>query len=69
MNFSDVSHIDWEKPPGKEGTIHYQVGRHHYNYDPIKKQFKGLNNKLQKKLLKNPEVQQAIQKGLKNIKN
>jgi RHS repeat-associated protein len=62
-------HIDVENPnPGQRpGQIHYQDGVNKYIYDVESGQFEGLSNTQSKQLLSKPEVQQAIDKGLKYL--
>ena len=61
--------IDVENPnPGQRpGQIHYQDGTGKYIYDVGKREFKGLSATKNEQLLSRPEVQQAIQKGLKYL--
>jgi RHS repeat-associated protein len=61
--------IDVENPnPGQRpGQIHYQDGAGKYIYDVGKGEFQGLSATQNRELLSQPEVQQAIQKGLKYL--
>jgi RHS repeat-associated protein len=59
--------IDVENPnPGKRpGQIHYQdKDNNKYLYNPEKKEFIGASKSLNKELLRRPEIQRAIQRGL-----
>jgi RHS repeat-associated protein len=62
-------HIDVENPnPGQRpGQIHYQDGVNKYIYNVESGEFEGLSNTQSKQLLSKPEVQQAIDKGLKYL--
>jgi RHS repeat-associated protein len=62
--------IDVENPnPGQRpGQIHYQDGSGKYIYDVAKGEFQGLSKTQNGQLLSRPEVQQAIQKGLKYLR-
>jgi RHS repeat-associated protein len=60
--------IDVENPnPGQRpGQIHYQdKDNKKYLYNPVRKEFIGASKSLNKELLRRPEIQKAIQKGLK----
>jgi RHS repeat-associated protein len=62
-------HIDVENPnPGQRpGQIHYQDGANKYIYNVESGEFEGLSSTQSKQLLSKPEVQQAIDKGLKYL--
>ncbi len=59
--------IDVENPnPGQRaGQIHYQSGKTKLLYDPNTKSFIGASKSLNKQLMNDPQIQRAIQKGLK----
>jgi filamentous hemagglutinin len=59
--------IDVENPnPGKRpGQLHYQSGDTKYLYDPKTKTFIGASKSENKRILSNPEIKKAIEKGLK----
>lgn len=61
--------IDVENPnPGQRpGQLHYQDASGKYIYDITKKEFQGLSKTANENLLSKPEVQQAIEKGLKYL--
>jgi RHS repeat-associated protein len=65
----DGERIDVENPnPGQRpGQIHYQDGGGKYIYDVGTGQFQGLSKTKSDELLSKPEVQAAIQKGLKYL--
>jgi len=58
--------IDVENPnPGQRpGQVHYQSGNTKYLYSPTTKSFIGASKSENKRLLSNPEIQKAIEKGL-----
>jgi hypothetical protein len=59
--------IDVENPnPGQRaGQIHYQSGNTKLLYDPNRKSFIGASKSLNKQLMNDPQIQKAINKGLK----
>ena len=61
--------VDVENPaPGKRaGQIHYQDSTGKYIYDVQSGRFQGLSETKNQQLLSRPEIQQAIQKGLKYL--
>jgi filamentous hemagglutinin len=61
------SRIDAENPnPGqRSGQIHYQEGDKKFLYDPKTKTFTGAGRALNRALVRNPAVRQAIDKALK----
>ena len=65
----DGGRLDWENPaPGKRpGQIHFQQNGNKYIYDSETNAFRGMPNKMQKRLMKDPNFRKAIDKGLRFI--
>jgi filamentous hemagglutinin len=59
--------VDVENPnPGQRpGQIHYQSGNTKLLYDPVTKSFVGASKSLNKQLMNDPQIQKAIEKGMK----
>ena len=66
---SEGFRIDVENPnPGQRpGQIHYQTGDTKYLYDPVTKTFLGASKTLNKRLMSDPNVLQAIEKAMKML--
>jgi hypothetical protein len=56
--------VENPNPGQRPGQIHFQQGREKYLYNPETKQFEGAPRSVND-MLKNPEVQRAIDKAMK----
>jgi hypothetical protein len=57
--------VENAKPGQRPGQIHYQSGNTKLLYDPKSNSFIGASKTLNRRLMNNPHVQKAIQKGMK----